>query len=112
MRAAHLFTQYLHNHGLADKTHHITTELYGSLSHTGRGHGTDKAIILGLLGEQPDSVDPNNIDHLLQQVKETGVIHNGQLQLQFNDKAHLKFHKRKSSLYILMACNLRLMTTK
>ncbi len=95
MRAAHLFTQYLHNHDLADKTRHITTELYGSLSHTGRGHGTDKAIILGLMGEQPDSVDPDKIPAMLSQTKDSGVIINGALTLKFSDKDHLKFHKRK-----------------
>ncbi|KAA3645559.1 MAG: L-serine ammonia-lyase [Proteobacteria bacterium] len=95
MRAAHLFTQYLHNHNLATQTHHIVTELFGSLSHTGRGHGTDKAIILGLMGQQPDQVDPDHIDTLLQQVKDSQRIQNGELNLKFNDKDHLKFHKRK-----------------
>ncbi|MCX7545468.1 L-serine ammonia-lyase [Marinicella gelatinilytica] len=95
MRAAHLFTQYLHNHDLATKTHHVVSELYGSLSHTGRGHGTDKAIILGLSGEQPDTVDPDNIPTILETVKNTQQIINQDLNLVFKDKDHLKFHKRK-----------------
>jgi L-serine dehydratase len=43
----------------------IDVTLYGSLAYTGRGHGTDKAVILGLAGEQPETVDPDAIETLL-----------------------------------------------
>jgi L-serine dehydratase len=52
----------------------IQIELYGSLGLTGRGHGTDRAIILGLLGEEPDQVDPARIGGILRGVRETKSI--------------------------------------
>lgn len=96
MRAANMFIAQVMSHNLADKTHSIVTELYGSLSHTGRGHGTDKAIILGLLGEEPDHVDPDAIPGLLEQVETAQQIKaNDELTLVFKNKVHLKWHKRK-----------------
>ncbi|MCB1594003.1 MAG: L-serine ammonia-lyase, partial [Xanthomonadales bacterium] len=47
MRAAFLFCRQLEHRNLLDEIDTIQTELFGSLGHTGRGHGTDKAIILG-----------------------------------------------------------------
>ncbi len=97
MRAANLFIGQIMSHNLADKTHAVFTELYGSLSHTGRGHGTDKAVILGLLGNMPDSINPDDIPALLEQVKSTEQIQaNDELTLLFKEKKHLKFHKRKT----------------
>lgn len=49
--------------------HRIQVELYGSLGHTGRGHATDRAVILGLLGEEPDQVDPAQIESLVANVR-------------------------------------------
>ncbi len=96
MRAANMFIAQVMSHNLADKTHNIITELYGSLSHTGRGHGTDKAIILGLLGQEPDQVDPDEIPSMLEQVEtEQQIKANDELTLAFKNKVHLKWHKRK-----------------
>ena len=96
MRAAHLFIEALANRQLESTTDHILTELFGSLSHTGRGHGTDKAIILGLLGEAPDTVDPDRIPDLLTQVEqEKSITINERLTIPFESKQHLKFHKRE-----------------
>ncbi len=96
MRAANMFIAQIMSHQLQERTHSITTELYGSLSHTGRGHGTDKAIILGLLGEEPDQVDPDKIEKMLDDVEETQQIQaNDELTLQFKIKKHLVWHKRK-----------------
>ena len=52
----------------------IQVELYGSLGHTGRGHGTDRAVVLGLLGEEPDRVDPARIESLVGGVRESGRL--------------------------------------
>ena len=96
MRAANMFIAQVMSHNLEDRIHSIKTELYGSLSHTGRGHGTDKAIILGLLGEEPDQVDPDHIPALLEQVEQTEKITaNESITLQFKVKKHLVWHKRK-----------------
>ena len=57
MRAARMFARRLKNEGLLAHTASIRAELYGSLGATGKGHGTDKAILLGLSGHEPDTVD-------------------------------------------------------
>jgi len=96
MRAANMFIAQVMSHHLQDRIHSITTELYGSLSHTGRGHGTDKAIILGLLGKEPDTVDPDTIPELLEQVEKSEQIKaNDLITLEFKNKKHLVWHKRK-----------------
>lgn len=97
MRAANLFIGQIVSHDLVERTDSVFTELYGSLSHTGRGHGTDKAIILGLSGYMPDAIDPDVIPGLLQQVKDEETIQaSDELKLIFKEKKHLKFHKRKT----------------
>ncbi|HEX3968996.1 MAG TPA: serine dehydratase beta chain, partial [Edaphobacter sp.] len=62
MRAALRFTRELAQKNLLEKTARVTVDLYGSLALTGIGHGTDRAILLGLLGEAPDAVDPAIVD--------------------------------------------------
>ncbi|HSX71368.1 MAG TPA: L-serine ammonia-lyase, partial [Pseudomonas sp.] len=59
MRAARLFVEALERHGVLQTTARVRVELYGSLSATGRGHGTVDAILLGLCGETPEAVDPD-----------------------------------------------------
>ncbi len=66
MRAGRLFAAGLDGGACA----RIQVELYGSLGLTGRGHGTDRAVILGLLGEEPDQIDPGRIDGLVAGVRE------------------------------------------
>ncbi len=74
MRAARLFVLALQQQQLLARTARVQCRLYGSLAATGRGHGSDKAVLLGLLGEQPDTVDVDRIDPRLQAL-------NGRLQL-------------------------------
>jgi L-serine dehydratase len=96
MRAAFLFCQQLQHRELISQTGSIITELFGSLGHTGKGHGTDKAIILGLSGYQPDKIDPDDIDKILAGVeKEKTISLTSSHCIKFNYKKHLKFHKRK-----------------
>ncbi len=66
MRAARSFLL-----SLQDSPARIQIELYGSLGLTGRGHGTDRAIILGLLGEEPDQIDPARIASLVEGIRQT-----------------------------------------
>ncbi len=61
MKAARLFALRLQQDGLLPKVATIRTELFGSLGATGKGHGTDKAVILGLMGETPDGVDTTTV---------------------------------------------------
>ena len=65
MRAARQFVSDLDSDGLLPKTQRIQTELFGSLALTGLGHATDRAILLGLSGEKPDTVDPAAIESIV-----------------------------------------------
>lgn len=66
MIAAGLFVSGLE--GVADQVATIEVTLYGSLAHTGKGHGTDSAIVLGLMGMQPASIDPDAVEGILRSV--------------------------------------------
>ncbi|MDD4887783.1 MAG: serine dehydratase beta chain, partial [Thiomonas sp.] len=61
MRAARLFALHLQSSQLLPRAARLECALYGSLGATGKGHGSDKAVILGLMGEQPDTVDVDAI---------------------------------------------------
>ena len=61
MRAARLFVGRLKHEGLLEKTERVVSQLYGSLGATGKGHGSDKAVLLGLAGHEPDTVDVEQI---------------------------------------------------
>src|ERR1700692_2033155 len=62
MRAARRFVHELAADGKLDLTAQVVVDLYGSLALTGRGHGTDRAILLGLSGETPDHIDPDQVE--------------------------------------------------
>jgi len=68
MRAATQFLQALQEQRLLQKTQRINVQLYGSLSATGIGHGTDRAIILGLTGKHPESITPQEVTSILDSV--------------------------------------------
>lgn len=96
MRAAYRFCRQLQHRDLLCQTASIQTELFGSLGHTGRGHGTDKAIILGFNGYEPDKIDPDIIEEVLQKIESQKKISIcSQHEIPFHYKQHLKFHKRK-----------------
>jgi L-serine dehydratase len=69
MRAARLFAARLAHDGLLPKVDRVVAELYGSLGATGKGHGTDKAVLLGLEGEEPDRVDVDGIEARLAAIR-------------------------------------------
>jgi L-serine dehydratase len=62
MRAACRFARELREHGVLDRVARVQAELYGSLALTGLGHGTDRAVLLGLAGNEPASIDPAAIE--------------------------------------------------
>ncbi|HEY0339490.1 MAG TPA: L-serine ammonia-lyase, partial [Steroidobacteraceae bacterium] len=74
MRAAREFALDLERDGLLAQTDQIAVRLYGSLALTGAGHGTDRAVLAGLEGAEPETVDPDSIDPLLQRIRSTGRI--------------------------------------
>ena len=74
MRAAGMFVRRLDEHGLLTRTAALRAELYGSLGATGHGHGTPKAVLLGLEGAAPDTVDVRQADRRVEQIRSDGRI--------------------------------------
>ncbi|MFD1540267.1 L-serine ammonia-lyase [Nonomuraea guangzhouensis] len=74
MAAAHRFARGLHDDDLLARTARVEAILYGSLGLTGKGHGSDKAVLLGLSGEKPELVDVDGIDARLAEMRESGTV--------------------------------------
>ena len=97
MRAAREFVLGLERDGLLYKTQQIAVRLYGSLALTGAGHGTDRAVLAGLEGAVPETVDPDSIDPLIQRIRSTGRINLlGKHEIAFDEPMQLLFmyHER------------------
>ncbi|WP_045885576.1 L-serine ammonia-lyase [Pseudomonas chlororaphis] len=77
MRAAATFVQGLFEQGVQAQVQRVEIRLYGSLSATGVGHATDRACVMGLMGEWPDSIDPTSIGPRIQQLRESGELNLG-----------------------------------
>ena len=73
-RAAQLFLKSLTDKGLLNKVEKVEVLLYGSLAKTGKGHGTDIAVQLGLSGEDPVTFDVHHIDSMIQEISATSTI--------------------------------------
>lgn len=96
MRAAREFAATLQKDGLLSETATVRVELYGSLALTGHGHGTDRAVVLGLLGEAPDEVDPETIPEKIHSVRESQQIRLlGTHNVPFLEARDLLFHKNQ-----------------
>jgi len=97
MRAAARFSErWLEEKGVLERVTRVRAELYGSLAMTGRGHGTDKAVILGFEGEHPDTVDPDQIPDILKRVRTAHRIRVlGKHEIDFDEKRDLVFNKRQ-----------------
>ena len=67
MKAAGEFVSRVEQAG--EPVHRLEVRLYGSLAYTGKGHGTDSAILLGLNGAAPETVDPEEVDTILAKIK-------------------------------------------
>ncbi len=93
MRAAHLFAASMEKDGTLSNAARVCAELYGSLALTGIGHGTDKAVLLGLAGEKPEEVDPARIDPLLHSIRESKTLRiSGIHPVSFEESRDLLFH--------------------
>jgi len=100
MRAACTFVTRLAENDALDQTARIRATLFGSLAHTGRGHGTDKAILLGLQGELPDRINPDEIPARLESVEKTGLLRlSGEHEIKFSIQQDLLFNKNESLPY-------------
>ena len=85
MKAARAFVECLADKGLLNDTKRLTVELFGSLAFTGKGHGTDNAILLGLEGQSPDTVNPDIIRPRAEEIEKTHSI-------QLNNTHGISFH--------------------
>lgn len=100
MRAANLFIEKLEKVNLLAHTGSLRVELFGSLALTGKGHGTDKAVILGLEGNKADTIDADAIDSILQRITDSGTIQLSSTHtIPFDEKVHLQFLQNKSLKY-------------
>jgi L-serine dehydratase len=100
MRAALLFVSGLRDEGLLGQVAGVKAELFGSLGATGKGHGSDKAVLLGLEGEAPERVDPEQIDARLARIRGEHRIRLAGVQpVRFVEREHLVLHRRQSLPY-------------
>ena len=80
--------------------HQVTVELFGSLSATGVGHGTDRAVLLGLAGHEPDHIDPDQITPAIAQIRQSGTLALlGEHPVPFVEKDHLLFRRKSLPLH-------------
>ena len=97
MRAAKRFAEALESAELLDQVAHVSVELYGSLGHTGKGHGTDVAVQLGLEGETPDETDVDAVPSRIARIAENGKINLlGKRPVAFAVADNVVFLRRKS----------------
>ncbi|MEM7501278.1 MAG: L-serine ammonia-lyase [Pseudomonadota bacterium] len=97
MRAAALFVAELRETNALDNVERVAVHLYGSLGATGRGHGTDKAVVLGLAGAAPETVDVDGIPGFMDNVASSGRLGlSGDKDVAFDLREDLVFEKRES----------------
>lgn len=95
MKAALQFATELAQTVGLEQVYSVKVELFGSLGATGKGHGSDKAVLLGLTGAAPDRIDPADIEPTLAGIRSTGQLRLlGQQDIAFDEKAHLVFQWR------------------
>ncbi|MFJ1608237.1 L-serine ammonia-lyase [Streptomyces sp. NPDC088253] len=100
MRAARMFARRLRNEELLDSVASVRAELYGSLGATGHGHGTPKAVLLGLEGASPRTVDVEGADDRVEQIKSSGRLSLlGTREIDFSFDDDLVLHRRKALPY-------------
>ena len=97
MRAAQQFADNLQQEGLLAQVARVKTDLYGSLGATGKGHGSDKAVLLGLEGELPETVDTESVETRLESIRDARQFNLlGEHLVSFNEKKDLIMHRRES----------------
>ena len=97
MRAARQVLHELDAAGRLDDVVHVHVDLYGSLGSTGRGHHSDRAVLLGLLGERPETIDPAQAEPIVRAVlDEHRIALLGRHEIAFDPYADVTLHLRKS----------------
>src|ERR1700728_4277835 len=93
MNAARSFAELLAARGLLERTAQVSAQLYGSLALTGRGHCTDRAILLGLSGMSPDTIDSAAIEPTLHRIRSGGGLSLlARNEIAFAEPLNLLFH--------------------
>ena len=97
MNAARAFTESLRSQGLLARTSAVTAELFGSLALTGRGHCTDRAILLGLEGMRPETIDSSQVEPTVVRIRESKRLRLGGdgPEIEFDEPRHSLFHHDK-----------------
>jgi L-serine dehydratase len=96
MTAACRFVEMLSEKRLLDTVARVQGDLYGSLALTGKGHATDRAVLLGLSGEQPHSMDPDEADRIVDRIRATGRLKLARKrEIDFAEPTDLKFLQRE-----------------
>lgn len=97
MRAAARFvSHWLQENDVLARTARIRAEVFGSLALTGRGHGTDKAVLMGLEGHWPNQIDPDIIPPALERIRASKRLRlGGQHEIAFDEKRDLVMNKRQ-----------------
>jgi L-serine dehydratase len=94
MRAAFRFVEALTEAGQVEQTTRVLAELYGSLAHTGIGHATDRAVLLGLSGCEPATIDPEMIESAIAKIQTTHkLLLRGTKSIAFEYSTDLLFHR-------------------
>ena len=97
MRAAHMFVARLRREGLLERVARVQCTLYGSLGATGKGHGSDKAVLLGLAGYEPDTVNVDAVPQIVDAMRrEQALTLDGTHRISFAERADLVFNRRES----------------
>jgi len=97
MRAARNFVLALDQKGIIYELKTVRVELFGSLALTGEGHGTDRAVLMGLEGYAPEQVDPNRVEEILERINRLESLRLlGKAVTSFNPKKDLIFCKGKT----------------
>ncbi|MEG8277914.1 L-serine ammonia-lyase [Streptomyces sp. AHA2] len=100
MRAAGLFVRRLRNEELLGSVASVRAELYGSLGATGHGHGTPKAVLLGLEGDSPRTVDVETADERVEAIRAGGRLNLlGEHEIAFSFDDDMVLHRRKALPY-------------
>jgi len=96
MTAACRFVERLRQSGLLERTARVQADLYGSLALTGKGHATDRAVLLGLSGERPDRIDPDAADATVARIRESRRISlGGTHDIAFDEPNDVRFLQRE-----------------
>lgn len=96
-RAAERFLNELKESGQFENVSHVTVELFGSLAKTGRGHGTDIAVMMGLAGEDPVSCDTSKITEKINRIQQgQELLLGGERYIPFNPETEIVFHFDKT----------------